>query len=1374
MSEIRKGLNVVSDDVIIKTFIDDISSNQNLNLGSGYDNNNSISYPITLSHLTTSVGEKKAVCVKEGLVGIDTEAPKSKLHIDKTYWGLDDFTSNTKPVSIINKHTCITNQNGYYKIAQLTKPTGHELQAGLNIKGTIVNNDIEFDNGNTGPPFGFNTGNFMQFDITIMMTSANKSSSEEPNMYMIGTVNGSAYASPTSLGNPGSGADIIVSTNNSTLGETIPKAVILYLPSGVVCNLEITGIGFFQDNTIDSCQLDYDGNRNAAITDCYADFQSPYSLQLSDKDKNDIVFNTPIGLGIRENYPYSTLAVNGNVSIGSGFSAAGATQDKEGSNALIEHSTSHNNGLIVEGNVGIGVNTPLNKLQVMGNLTLGDGPGTFVGFNTYYDTDWKFVDTQGIVGGVTSYNKEGWVIQQVQTGSNPDVPNNRLDINRVFTNNGSEVQKTPVITIKASQQIISSAMNPNGEVKTDDASANFIGINTTTPSCILDISGTDALKIPCGSNEERPEINVKAVEGMIRYNTTEMQFQGYSYDSFNPTSGSWKGLGGIIDVDQNTLIIAETGPTTDEDQLRFFTSARTGDATDAVNDAFQTDRKLQMIIHNTTGGVAIGNTYATDVGNSHGNVSASLDYTIGSGYYAPPADGLLVEGDVGIGTNNPLCMLDVSGTNALKIPSGNNNERPTANVTAVEGMIRYNTEELQFQGYSYDSFPTGSGPLGTWKGLGGVIDVDQDTKIIAEISATNDDDQLQFHTASGYVDNVYYFTVSDMASFGNKYFVSSSDNQSVSFHNDHGSTSTYKEHIRYGTQHPVLTLYKGKTYRFDYSHSSAQTAHPVRISNALTNDNKPANMTQDYGEYLISTSNFYVDWTPTVNGNYYYGCENHGGMGATDPVNGVNIIVEEEPAISGTIKMVLDNTNGGLVIGNTYSTEVTNSEIIGAQLGLKKNKPPKDGLLVEGKVGIGVRQPMEALEISGNIMKYGSVRPYDWSGGVTHFDFYSDGGTFGAGTYGEGNLYFTANRDGEGYFYKNLFIGDSFYNTTLKYRDINDFTTGNRALLALATSSASEDASIVLSTLDTSKKSMLKLTSHATGVTLNTDINSNANGLELSLSDEAYLKTNGTYNLNLGVGNFQHLRINSDGKGIEMFNQYIGTNSQTPITNVSTCSMLPATPDGCLSVNGFINCHALMNRGEVGNTPAGIVFGTGTTTGAADNSVTYADDEISLLTNGLSRLHVASNGTVTIHPSLIINGTSTFNNTVTSTHQIEGLSFNATSDARYKENVIELSNALEKITSIRGVNFNFIGESKKHGGIIAQEVEKVIPEAINKENDDKWSANYNTLIGYLIESVKELKKENDELKEELSSKTEVITKLFSDVSIIKDMLKLKI
>ena len=88
-----------------------------------------------------------------------------------------------------------------------------------------------------------------------------------------------------------------------------------------------------------------------------------------------------------------------------------------------------------------------------------------------------------------------------------------------------------------------------------------------------------------------------------------------------------------------------------------------------------------------------------------------------------------------------------------------------------------------------------------------------------------------------------------------------------------------------------------------------------------------------------------------------------------------------------------------------------------------------------------------------------------------------------------------------------------------------------------------------------------------------------------------------------------------------------------------------------------------------------------------------------------------------------------------------------------------MDRALEKICSIRGVNFNFKDDgnngdngddsvSQKHAGILAQEVDEIIPEAICKKDDDKWAVNYNTFIGYLIESVKTLKKENDEYKKD--------------------------
>jgi hypothetical protein len=102
---------------------------------------------------------------------------------------------------------------------------------------------------------------------------------------------------------------------------------------------------------------------------------------------------------------------------------------------------------------------------------------------------------------------------------------------------------------------------------------------------------------------------------------------------------------------------------------------------------------------------------------------------------------------------------------------------------------------------------------------------------------------------------------------------------------------------------------------------------------------------------------------------------------------------------------------------------------------------------------------------------------------------------------------------------------------------------------------------------------------------------------------------------------------------------------------------------------------------------------------------------------------------------------------------VKATSYTATSDVRHKENICDLDRALEKICSIRGVNFNLKnnddnddGVSKKYAGILAQEVHEIIPEAICKKDDDKWTANYNTFIGYLIESVKTLKSENDEYK----------------------------
>ena len=102
--------------------------------------------------------------------------------------------------------------------------------------------------------------------------------------------------------------------------------------------------------------------------------------------------------------------------------------------------------------------------------------------------------------------------------------------------------------------------------------------------------------------------------------------------------------------------------------------------------------------------------------------------------------------------------------------------------------------------------------------------------------------------------------------------------------------------------------------------------------------------------------------------------------------------------------------------------------------------------------------------------------------------------------------------------------------------------------------------------------------------------------------------------------------------------------------------------------------------------------------------------------------------------------------------------FVATSDINLKENIKDIDNALLKISSIRGVTFNFKDDLNDQGGIIAQEVEKVIPEAIQKDKYDIYTANYNTLTAYLIESVKSLKEINDKQKDTISSLEERLEK----------------
>jgi hypothetical protein len=94
-----------------------------------------------------------------------------------------------------------------------------------------------------------------------------------------------------------------------------------------------------------------------------------------------------------------------------------------------------------------------------------------------------------------------------------------------------------------------------------------------------------------------------------------------------------------------------------------------------------------------------------------------------------------------------------------------------------------------------------------------------------------------------------------------------------------------------------------------------------------------------------------------------------------------------------------------------------------------------------------------------------------------------------------------------------------------------------------------------------------------------------------------------------------------------------------------------------------------------------------------------------------------------------------------------------TSDQRLKENVTPIENALEKVKSLTGVEFDWIEEHKHiHGyeghdtGVIAQQVQAVMPTAVRTNDSGYLSVRYEKMIALLIEGMKEQQKEIDELK----------------------------
>ena len=108
--------------------------------------------------------------------------------------------------------------------------------------------------------------------------------------------------------------------------------------------------------------------------------------------------------------------------------------------------------------------------------------------------------------------------------------------------------------------------------------------------------------------------------------------------------------------------------------------------------------------------------------------------------------------------------------------------------------------------------------------------------------------------------------------------------------------------------------------------------------------------------------------------------------------------------------------------------------------------------------------------------------------------------------------------------------------------------------------------------------------------------------------------------------------------------------------------------------------------------------------------------------------------------------------TVTGDVNISGVAtatdFDSTSDIRLKTNIKPIDDPVSKVIQIEGVSFNWKKDDRPALGVIADQVEKILPQLVH--GDDPKTVNYNGLVGLLIEVVKDQQKQIDSLNDRIS------------------------
>jgi hypothetical protein len=234
------------------------------------------------------------------------------------------------------------------------------------------------------------------------------------------------------------------------------------------------------------------------------------------------------------------------------------------------------------------------------------------------------------------------------------------------------------------------------------------------------------------------------------------------------------------------------------------------------------------------------------------------------------------------------------------------------------------------------------------------------------------------------------------------------------------------------------------------------------------------------------------------------------------------------------------------------------------------------------------------------------------------------------------------------------------------------------------------------------------------------------------------------------------------------------TGSAISITNVTAST---SSSTGALIVSGGVGITGALNLGTVLSVSNG---GTGGITFAANNVLLgNGTSAFRAIAPGASGNVLTSNGTTWVSSTAGSSGATISDNTATSgsyylttssvntgsyttaytfstqlyytqsTGTLNATNLNSLSDIRKKDNIKTITHGMDVINQLTGVEFTWKENGNKSSGIIAQELEKVLPFLVDS-NERYKTVTYSGLFGYVIEALKESNKEIQNLKYEIS------------------------